>query len=143
MSWITILRKRAAFRKAFDDFDYSAVARYGESRVRRLLGDASIVRHRGKIEAAIHNAKQAIRLEQEFGELRKYFVAFGDVSPFSGVHAKTSRSTELSKDLRARGWKFVGPTTCYAFMQAVGLVNDHIPGCVVRGRVTRAQRAAT
>lgn len=141
LSWITILRKRENFRAAFDGFDYRKIAGYTEKDVQRLLGNEGIIRHRGKIEATIHNAAQAIRLENEFGSLSEYFWSFEpenkNPAPTdkSGIPAQSDISRALSKDLKKRGWKFVGPTTCYAFMQAMGVVNDHIDGCFRRGEV--------
>ncbi|MFV1970089.1 MAG: DNA-3-methyladenine glycosylase I [Acidimicrobiia bacterium] len=134
LSWLTILRKRENFRKAFDGFGYAAVATYDESDVERLLGDAGIVRHRGKIEATINNANRAIELVDEQGSLATYFWSFEPrrADPPPEIPATTDVSVALSKDLKKRGWKFVGPTTAYAFMQAMGLVNDHLEGCFVR-----------
>ncbi len=134
LSWLTILRKRENFRKAFDGFGYAAVATYDESDVERLLGDAGIVRHRGKIEATINNANRAIELVAEQGSLATYFWSFEPrrADPPTEIPATTDMSVALSKDLKKRGWKFVGPTTAYAFMQAMGLVNDHLEGCFVR-----------
>lgn len=136
LSWITILRKREAFRAAFDGFDFHTIARYGEDDVTRLLGNAGIIRHRGKIESALHNAARAMVLQDEYGSLAEYFWSFSppvqDVScDYESVRARTysPESLALSKDLKKRGWKFVGPTTCYAFMQAMGLVQDHVAGC--------------
>jgi len=150
LSWLTILRKREAFRRAFADFDISRVARFGARDVKRLLGDAGIVRHRGKIESAINNARRAETLIDEFGSLAAYVwqwepdaksrprritkAALTDL-------AITPQSKALSKDLKGRGWTFVGPTTIYAFMQAVGLVNDHIDGCASRAVVETARTA--
>lgn len=146
LSWLTILRKRDAFRRAFSDFDYHRVARFNQRSVARLLGDASIVRHRGKIESTINNAKRALELEEEFGSLASYFWEY---VPSNGERprrmtqaalrklSKTPSSTMLSKDLKRRGWSFVGPTTAYAFMQAMGLVNDHLETCFVRERIAR------
>jgi len=141
LSWLTILKKRDNFRLAFADFDFEKVARFNQKSVERLLKDAGIVRHRGKIESTINNAKRAIELAEEHGSLSDYFWQF--VPPKSErprrlTHgalvkmASTPTSTRLSKDLKKRGFSFVGPTTCYAFMQAMGLVNDHIEGCSVR-----------
>lgn len=149
LSWLTILRKREAFRAAFRDFDFEAVARFNRRSVARLLGDAGIVRHRGKIESTIHNAKQARELVGEFGSLAAYFKRF--VPPACErprrvtkralmKMASTPTSTALSKDLKRRGWTYVGPTTVYAFMQAMGMVNDHIEGCDARARVEAARR---
>jgi len=150
LSWLTILRKREAFRRAFAGFDYERVARFGSRDVRRLLGDATIVRHRGKIESAIGNARRAIDLAEEFGSLASYVWRF-EPAPASRpkrmtyaalrAAATSPESVALSKDLKRRGWTFVGPTTVYAFMQAMGLVNDHIEGCSVRSRAERARRA--
>jgi len=141
LSWLTILKKRDNFRKAFKGFDFEAVARFNESSVQRLLQDAGIVRHQGKIRSTINNAKRAIELRDEFGSLSDYFWTYEPDSksrPKRMTHAALMKLTEtdasctLSKDLKKRGWTFVGPTTAYAFMQAMGLVNDHIEGCWVR-----------
>jgi DNA-3-methyladenine glycosylase I len=146
LSWLTILRKRENFRKAFAGFDYHRVARFNQRSVERLLNDAGIVRHRGKIESTINNAKRAIELEEEFGSLSAFFwewVPPKSERPRRMTHGsltklgKTPTSTELSKELKRRGWSFVGPTTAYAFMQAMGLVNDHLEGCFVRERIAR------
>jgi DNA-3-methyladenine glycosylase I len=150
LSWLTILRKRDNFRNAFAEFDYRRVARFNSRSVDRLLKDAGIVRHRGKIESTINNAKRAIELENEFGSLSAYF--WEHVPPPSERPkrinkvslmklSKTPTSTALSKDLKNRGWTFVGPTTVYAFMQAMGLVNDHLEGCFVRNRIAQMPRA--
>jgi DNA-3-methyladenine glycosylase I len=150
LSWLTILRKREGFRRAFAGFDFEAVARFGPKDVERLLGDASIVRHRGKIESTINNARRAIELVVAEGSLAAYVWGF---EPDSGTRprtytwealrelAKTPESTAMAKDLKKRGWSFVGPTTVYAFMQAMGLVNDHVEGCDARGRAERAREA--
>ena len=150
LSWLTILRKRDAFRRAFAAFDPARVARFGRRDVRRLLGDAGIVRHRGKIESTVNNARRALELAEEFGSLSAYLWRF-EPDPASRPErltwarlrrmATTPESTALSRDLKARGWTFVGPTTVYAFMQAMGLVNDHLDGCAVRARAERARRA--
>ena len=145
LSWLTILRKRENFRAAFAGFDFHKVARFTEKDVERLLGDAGIIRHRGKIEATINNAARAVALEREAGSLATYFwqyqpKAVKTAERFS-VPSQTAESVALSKDLRKRGWKFVGPTTCYAFMQAMGLVNDHHPGCWCHAMV-ESERAA-
>ena len=141
LSWITILRKRPAFRAAFANFEIAKVAKFGARDVTRLLGDAGIVRHRGKIESTINNAARALELVEEHGSLAAYawsFVPPKEERPRSMTHAAlramptTPTSTRLSKDLKKRGWSFVGPTTVYAFMQAMGLVNDHLEGCVIR-----------
>jgi DNA-3-methyladenine glycosylase I len=150
LSWLTILRKRDAFRRAFAGFDFEKVARFGPRDVRRLLADAGIVRHRGKIESAIRNARRACDLADEQGSLAAYFWRF-EPAPASRPRrltwatlrrmSTTAESAALSKDLRERGWTFVGPTTLYAFMQAVGIVDDHLDGCSVRARAERARRA--
>ena len=152
LSWITILRKRDNFRSAFKDFDPAVVARFGARDVQRLLGDAGIVRHRGKIESTINNAKRALELIDERGSLAAYFWSW---EPAAKSRPKkltrealmkmptTEQSAALSKDLKKRGWTFVGPTTCYAFMQAMGLVNDHIEGCHVRPEIERARKNFT
>ena len=134
LAWITILRKRESFRAAFAGFDISAVAGFDEADVARLLADAGIVRHRGKIESTINNAGRALDMLAEHGSLHAYTQRFRPerhVQPTltSEFHATTPESIALSKDLKKRGWSFVGPTTMYAFMQAMGLVNDHIVGC--------------
>jgi DNA-3-methyladenine glycosylase I len=133
LSWLTILRKREGFRRAFAGFDFEAVARFGEHDVERLLGDASIVRHRGKIESTINNARRAIELVESVGSLAAY------VWRFEGE----ADGAALAKGLKARGWTFVGPTTVYAFMQAMGLVNDHLEGCDARGRAAQARAGFT
>ena len=144
LSWITILKKREAFRAGFDGFDVRKVAAYTEADVQRLLGDAGIVRHRGKIEAVIHNAGRAIELQREFGSLARYFWQFEvHISKrpkkltveVLRTFTTAPEAIALSKDLKKRGWKFVGPTTMYAFMQAMGLVNDHQHDCHVRAQV--------
>ena len=150
LSWLTILRKRPAFRKAFKDFDYEKVARFNKRSVERLVKDAGIVRHRGKIESTINNAKRACEMVDEFGSLGAYFWQHEPTAkqrPKKMTRAalmklsKTPESTALSKDLKKRGWSFVGPTTVYAFMQAMGLVNDHIEGCAMRAEVEAARTA--
>ena len=141
LSWLTILRKRENFRAAFHGFDFSKVAGFGSADVERLLQDAGIVRHRGKIESVINNAARACEMKEEFGSLAAYFWGFEPTAKARPKRVtrqalmklgKTLESTALSKDLKRRGWSFVGPTTVYAFMQAMGLVNDHIEGCVIR-----------
>ncbi len=150
LSWITILRKRENFRAAFDGFDFNKVASYTVNDVERLLTDAGIVRHRGKIEAVIHNASRAIELQREFGSLAKYFWQFEvDTSErprkltveLLRTFITSPESVALSKDLKKRGWKFVGPTTIYAFMQAMGLVNDHQHDCHMRGEISSLRSA--
>jgi len=142
LSWRTILAKRENFRRAFEGFDFHRVAQFDEKNVDRLLQDEGIVRHRGKIEAVIHNAGRAISLQAECGSLAAYFWRF-EVDPASAAQPQTvSTSIEaaaLSNDLKRRGWKFVGPTTVYAFMQAMGLVNDHVHACAVAKQVTQAR----
>ncbi|HEY1306277.1 MAG TPA: DNA-3-methyladenine glycosylase I [Vicinamibacterales bacterium] len=141
LSWITILRKRDHFRAAFHGFDIDRVARFTARDVDRLLKNEGIVRHRGKIESTINNAKRARELQQERGSLSEYFWQWQPESSSRPrritkqvlmTMATTAESTALSKDLRRRGWTFVGPTTIYAFMQAIGLVNDHVETCDFR-----------
>ena len=148
LSWLTILNKREGFRAAFAGFDMDKVAAFDDSDVKRLVLDAGIVRHRGKIESTINNAKKAIALRQEFGSLAAYFWRFEPPASsrptqitrqtLSGI-TTSAESIALSKDLRKRGWSFVGPTTMYAFMQAMGLVNDHLEGCHARDRALHAR----
>ena len=149
LSWITILRKRENFRKAFKGFDPSVVARFGARDVQRLVKDAGIIRHRGKIESTINNATRALELIDEHGSLAAYFWSWEPEASSRpkritrealGQMSITEQSTALSKDLKKRGWTFVGPTTCYAFMQAMGLVNDHVDDCDVRTDVERARK---
>lgn len=144
LSWRTILNKRENFRNAFLGFDYRRVARFGERDVERLLGDSGIVRHRGKIEAVIHNARMAKLLVEREGSLASFFWRYepkpADLAKPQTV-STSAASEALSKDLKKLGWKFVGPTTVYAFMQAMGLVNDHAEGCVTRAKAERARRA--
>ena len=140
LSWLTILRKRESFRSAFRGFDPERVARFNSRSVQRLLRDEGIVRHRGKIESAIGNARAALELRGEFGSLGAYFWSYEDRGPFPGVIPRSETSVALARDLRRRGWTFVGPTTVYAFMQAMGLVNDHVPGCEWREAVERRRR---
>jgi DNA-3-methyladenine glycosylase I len=133
LSWLTILRKREAFRRAFAGFDPEKVARYTERDVERLLGDASIIRHRGKIEATINNARRALELVEAEGSIAAFVWRF---EPEAGRDlsrpSETAESRALAQELKRRGWRFVGPTTVYAFMQAMGLVNDHLGGCDAR-----------
>ena len=152
LSWLTILRKRENFRRAFVGFDIDKVARYGDRQVARLLADPGIVRHRGKIKSVINNARRARELRAEAGSLAAHLWRF---EPSAGERPRrldrktltampvTNASTALSKDLRKRGWSFVGPTTIYAFMQAVGLVNDHLEGCWCRAEAERERKALT
>lgn len=167
LSWLTILRKRESFRAAFCGFDIAAVAAFGPDDVERLLGEAGIVRHRGKIASAVNNARRAAELIAEFDSLAAYIWSWeptpentaggsfaggaatesAAVDDVAGLEAEWSMpsvtpiSTALARDLKRRGWSFVGPTTVYAFMQSVGLVNDHVPGCFARAEC-RAERAA-
>lgn len=142
LSWRTILNKRETFRTAFHDFDFHRIAQFTERDVEQLLGNAGIIRHRGKIEATINNARRAIELVQEAGSLAAYFWRFEPQAPSKPQSLTTSpESIALSKDLKKRGWKFVGPTTAFAFMQAMGLINDHVPGCVIRPKIERARQA--
>ncbi len=144
LSWLTILRKRENFRAAFDGFDFRRVALYGEADVERLLGDAGIVRHRGKIEAVINNAKRVQELVRREGSFAAYVWRFEPDPKSLGKPQSASTSAEsiaLSKDLLKQGWKFVGPTTVYAFMQAMGLVNDHVEDCVIRAKAARARKS--
>jgi DNA-3-methyladenine glycosylase I len=148
LSWLTILRKREHFRRAFAGFDAARVARFGAREVARLLGDAGIVRHRGKIEATIQNARAVLSLRESEGSLAAFVWRFepppaARPKRLTGAAlarlASTPGSKALSKALKARGFAFVGPTTVYAFMQAMGLVNDHLEGCAVRDEVERAR----
>jgi DNA-3-methyladenine glycosylase I len=150
LSWLTILRKREAFRKAFAGFDFEKLARFGRAHVERLLADPGIVRHRGKIESAIDNARRACELAAAHGSLAAYLWRFEpapDARPARLTAdvllqlSSTPESTALSKDLKKRGWSFVGPTTVYAFMQATGMVNDHLEGCHCREPVEAARAA--
>lgn len=140
LSWRTILAKRENFRAAFLDFDYQRLALFDDGDVARLLQDPGIVRHRGKIEAAIHNARMAQALVRQEGSLAAFVWRYeAPAADTAQTRATSSESVALSKALKARGWKFVGPTTVYAFMQAMGLVNDHAEDCVVRAQVERAR----
>lgn len=139
LSWLTIMRKREAFRSAFHDFDLEAVAAMTEDDVERLLGDASIVRHRGKIEATINNAARALELQDEAGSLAAFVWGFEPPSDFRPMTATTPQSIALAKALKDRGWTRLGPTTVYAFMEAMGIVNDHLAGCHVWEAVERAR----
>lgn len=148
LAWITILRKRENFRAAFAGFDIPTVAAFTEADVERLVGDAGIVRHRGKIVSTINNARRALDLQAEVGSLAAFIWRFEPdptsrpaIFTMKDIQPKTAESTALSKELRKRGWSFVGPTTVYAFMQAMGLVNDHLDGCDIRDAVEK-ERAA-
>ncbi|WP_412565209.1 DNA-3-methyladenine glycosylase I [Thalassobius sp. MITS945101] len=143
LSWRTILDKRENFRAAFDGFDFNKVADYGAADVDRLLADADIVRHRGKIEAVINNAARARELVAEAGSIAAFVWSFEPAPEDLGVpqtQSTSPASVALSKALKKRGWKFVGPTTAYAFMQAMGLINDHAEGCVMRAKAAEARR---
>ena len=147
LSWLTILRKRENFRRAFSDFDFTRIARFNSRSVERLLQDAGIVRHRGKIESTINNSKRACEMVKRYGSLAAYFWSFEPTQASTPVtktklitQTTTDASKALSKDLKKRGWSFVGPTTAYAFMQAMGLVNDHVEGCPTRKKVVQARK---
>lgn len=143
LSWRTILVKRDNFRAAFKGFDFNEVACFTERDVKRLLKDEGIVRHRGKVEAVINNAKQAQEMVRQEGSLAAFFWSYEPAKDQLAKPQTVSTSTEsiaLSKELKKQGWKFVGPTTAYAFMQAMGMVNDHVEDCVVRARVERARK---
>jgi DNA-3-methyladenine glycosylase I len=149
LSWLTILRKREAFRAAFAGFDFDRVAAFGDEDIARCLADTGIVRHRGKIVSTVNNARRAQALRDEFGSLARYFWSF-EPKPEErparvdwetiAANPTTPTSVRLSKDLKKRGWTFVGPTTVYAFMQAMGLVNDHVEGCFCRQAVEERRK---
>ena len=150
LSWLTILRKRDNFREAFAGFDIDRVAAFTDADVERLVGDAGIIRHRGKIVSTVNNARRARELIKEAGSLAAFFWRFepgADERPLVvdlkhlRANPTTAVSVRLSKDLKKRGWSFVGPTTVYAFMQAMGLVNDHLEGCTCRAEVEAARNA--
>ncbi len=143
LSWRTILAKRENFRAAFRDFDFDKVARFGKRDVERLLKNEGIIRHRGKIEAVINNARQARKLVEQEGSLAAFIWRYEpDPSQLAAPQtvSTSAEATALSKDLKKLGWKFVGPTTVYAFMQAMGLINDHVEDCVIRTKVERARK---
>jgi len=143
LSWRTILAKRENFRAAFCGFDFNQVARFGEHDVERLLADAGIVRHRGKIEAVINNAHKAQELVEREGSLAAFVWRYepsADQLAAPQSASTSDASVSMSKELKKLGWKFVGPTTVYAFMQAMGLINDHVEGCVFRGEVEQARQ---
>ncbi len=148
LSWLTILRKRAAFRTAFADFHVADVAAFGPADVERLMSDAGIVRNRRKIEAAVHNAGRCLATIEECGSLAALLWRFRPAAAPAPIRSRTDwpavtpESTALAAELRRRGFRFVGPTTAYATMQAAGLVNDHAAGCLVAGEVEHEQRAA-
>jgi DNA-3-methyladenine glycosylase I len=136
LSWLTVLKKRTAYRKAFDNFDFSKVAQYKESRIKSLLNDAGIIRNRLKIRSSVQNARAFIDIRQEFGTFSRYIWAFVDGKPIQNswksmkeLPARTAISDNISKDLKSRGFSFVGSTIIYAHMQATGMVNDHVTGC--------------
>ncbi len=144
LSWLTILRKREAFRTAFAGFDYDQIARFDDDDVARLLADAAIVRHRGKIEAVINNARRTVELEADGGSLAQLVWSFepaarGADLDRDALASTSSEARALARELKRRGWRFVGPTTVYAFMQAMGLVDDHLPGCHVRAPAEAAR----
>ena len=142
LSWRTILAKRENFRAAFHHFDFNKVARFTERDIKRLLRDEGIVRHRGKIEAAINNAKRAQELVKQEGSLAAFFWRYEakEKNTRPQTVSTSDESIALSKDLKKRGWKFVGPTTAYAFIQAMGLINDHSTDCVIRRKVEKARK---
>lgn len=149
LSWLTILRKRENFRRAFKSFDIGSVARFNARSVERLLSDAGIVRHRGKIEATINNARRCITLIEEFGSLGGYAWSYEPDKrsrpttldwPTLAKMTTSPEAVAMSKDLKRRGWAFVGPTTVYSFMEAMGLVNDHVAGCAFREEIERERR---
>ncbi|HLW05618.1 MAG TPA: DNA-3-methyladenine glycosylase I [Azoarcus sp.] len=142
LSWRTILEKRENFRKAFDRFEFERVAEFSERDVEGLLQDAGIIRHRGKIEAVINNARCAREMVKTEGSLAAFFWRYEPAgqNPNPGTASTSPESVAMSKELKRRGWKFVGPTTMYSFMQAMGLVNDHAEGCMMRARIERARQ---
>jgi DNA-3-methyladenine glycosylase I len=147
LSWLTILRKREAFRAAFAGFEIAEIARFGPRDVRRLMADEGIVRNRRKINATIENARAAARIQEENGSLAALLWSFRPgrrhaPRKLADLPASTPESTALARELKGRGFGFVGPTTAYALMQACGLVNDHLAGCAVRGAVERERRPA-
>lgn len=142
LSWRTILAKRENFRAAFHGFDFEKIAKFKEKDIERLLKDKGIVRHRGKIEAVINNAQRAIELVKEEGSLAAYFWGYEPEEsslPEPQSASTSNESIALAKALKKKGWKFVGPTTVYAFLQAMGLINDHVEGCIIRGKVASAR----
>ena len=147
LSWLTILNKREAFRKGFANFEAEKIVRFGDKDIERLLADAGIVRHRGKIVSTINNAQRVLELRQEFGSLAAYAWGYEPAAdtrphvPQTGVVlGPSAEAVAMSKDLKKRGWTFVGPTTVYAFMQAMGLVNDHYEGCHAREMAFKARK---
>jgi DNA-3-methyladenine glycosylase I len=147
LSWITVLRKRERFREVFEGFDPERVAKFGARDVARLLKDPGIIRHRGKIEAAIANARAFLALRDQEGSLARFVWRYAPATPHeprrrADIAPLSAESTALSKELKRRGWKFVGPTTVHAFFQAMGLVNDHIVGCAQRESVEKLRLRA-
>lgn len=144
LSWLTILRKREAFREAFCGFDFERIAGFDESDVERLLADPGIVRHGGKIRSVINNAARALELREEHGSLADFFWEFADRDSTAPQRVPTTSpgSVALAKELKRRGWTFVGPTTVYSFMQAMGLVNDHLATCWVRQEAENSRQRA-
>jgi DNA-3-methyladenine glycosylase I len=147
LSWITILRKRDGYRKAFDNFDVKKVARYDKGKIAKLMKDAKIVRNRLKIESAVHNAKLFLEVQKEFGSFSAYMWQFVGGKPIVNhwktikeIPCKSTESDAMSKDLKARGFKFVGTLICYAHMQAVGMVNDHVVGCFRHKEIRRGEK---
>jgi DNA-3-methyladenine glycosylase I len=147
LSWITILRKRENYRRAFANFDPKKVSQFKAAQIRALMRDDGIVRNRAKIQAAINNARELLKVASEFGSFDRYVWQFVGGKPqlnafarLADLPAATTQSEALSRDLRTRGFRFVGPTICYSFMQACGLVNDHVAGCFLYGRVLKATR---
>lgn len=142
LSWITILRKRENFRKAFHNFDFHKVARFNQAKIERLLVDEGIIRNKAKIDSAIHNARKAIEMVERYGSLAGFLWTFEPESlpPFDCCRAEIRESQAMSKALKQHGWTFVGPTTMYAFMQAMGLVNDHLPGCTTHAHALAARQ---
>ncbi len=140
LSWLTILKRREGFRSAFHQFDIDSVAAMSEADVERLLQDTGIIRHRGKIESTINNARRAQEVIADLGSLGALAWSYEPESPATTLQATTPESTALAKDLKKRGFSFVGPTTVYAFMQAMGIVNDHLPECDAWQRVDSARR---
>lgn len=145
LSWETILKRRENYREAFDQFESALVAKYSQKKRKSLLSDAGIIRNRLKIEAAVQNAKMFLAVQDEFGTFDEYIWRFVGNEPkqnawksIKEVPGKTSESDAMSKDLKRRGFKFVGSTICYAFMQAVGMVNDHLVGCFRHGELRKA-----
>ena len=140
LSWLVILRKRESFRRAFRDFEPAVIARFGSRDVARLMADAGIVRNRAKIEATIGNARRFGAVVEEFGTFARYVWRYEPAGPRPPDSGVTPEAIAMSKDLRRRGWAFVGPTTVHSFMQAMGLVNDHVVGCAAGAEVERLRR---